>query len=110
MDLTGYLPDDLLCKVDTASMAVALEVRCPYLDRDLARRVLSAPLDTLIPGRRRKALLRAIARKYLPAAVVTGRASFRSHNGARQSDGLGRTARIILRSLKGPTDNRLSHP
>ena len=69
-DLTGYLPDDLLCKVDTASMAVALEVRCPYLDRDLARRVLSAPLGALIPGRRRKALLRSIARKYLPAAVV----------------------------------------
>jgi len=69
-DLVGYLPDDLLCKVDTASMAVALEVRCPYLDRDLARRVLSAPLGSLIPGRRRKALLRSIARKYLPAAVV----------------------------------------
>jgi asparagine synthase (glutamine-hydrolysing) len=69
-DLTGYLPDDLLCKVDTASMAVALEVRCPYLDRDLVRRALSAPLGALIPGRRRKALLRSIARKHLPASVV----------------------------------------
>lgn len=51
-------------------MAVALEVRCPFLDRDLARRVLEAPIGALIPGRRRKGLLRAIARKYLPAAVV----------------------------------------
>jgi len=69
-DLTGYLPDGLLCKVDTASMAVALEVRCPYLDRDLVRRTLAAPMGALIPGRRRKALLRSIARKHLPAAVV----------------------------------------
>ncbi len=69
-DLTGYLPDDLLCKVDTASMAVALEVRCPFLDRDLARKVLAAPIASLLRGRTRKGLLRAIARKYLPAAAV----------------------------------------
>ncbi len=69
-DLSGYLPDDLLCKVDTASMAVALEVRCPYLDRDLARAVLTVPPGALCPGRRRKGLLRAIARKYLPASAV----------------------------------------
>ena len=69
-DLTGYLPDDLLCKVDTASMAVALEVRCPFLDRDLARAVLAAPVGALLAGGRRKGLLRAIARKHLPAAAV----------------------------------------
>ncbi len=69
-DLTGYLPDDLLCKVDTASMAVALEVRCPYLDRDLARGAIAAPLGQLIPGGQRKGLLRRIARRHLPASEV----------------------------------------
>jgi asparagine synthase (glutamine-hydrolysing) len=69
-DLGGYLPDDLLCKVDTASMAVGLEVRCPYLDRDLADAIIAAPIDRLIPGRRRKGLLRTIARAHLPASAV----------------------------------------
>ncbi len=69
-DLTHYLPDDLLCKVDTASMAVALEVRCPYLDRDLAQALLAAPPTRLVPGGRRKGLLRTIARMHLPPEVV----------------------------------------
>jgi asparagine synthase (glutamine-hydrolysing) len=69
-DLAGYLPDDLLCKVDTASMAVALEVRCPYLDRDLATAVLETPIEQLIPGRSRKGLLRRIARAHLPATAI----------------------------------------
>ncbi|MHC4127235.1 MAG: asparagine synthase (glutamine-hydrolyzing) [Planctomycetota bacterium] len=69
-DLGGYLPDDLLCKVDAASMAVALEVRCPFLDRDLADVLAAAPIRRLIPGRRRKGLLRRIARAHLPASAV----------------------------------------
>jgi asparagine synthase (glutamine-hydrolysing) len=69
-DLSGYLPDDLLCKVDTASMSVALEVRCPYLDRDLADALVAAPIDRLIPGRKRKGLLRRIARAHLPDSAV----------------------------------------
>jgi len=69
-DLHRYLPGDLLRKTDTASMAVALEVRCPYLDRDLARAVLAMPIEQLIPNRERKGLLKQIARKYLPKEVV----------------------------------------
>jgi asparagine synthase (glutamine-hydrolysing) len=69
-DLRAYLPDDLLCKVDAASMAVALEVRCPLLDRDLADALVAAPIGSLIPGRKRKGLLRRIARAHLPASVV----------------------------------------
>ncbi|MDY7109996.1 MAG: asparagine synthase (glutamine-hydrolyzing) [Planctomycetota bacterium] len=69
-DIEHYLPNDLLRKVDTASMAVALEVRCPFLDRDLAAAVLAMPVDDLIPGGTRKGLLRNIARRYLPAEVV----------------------------------------
>lgn len=69
-DINHYLPGDLLRKVDTASMTCALEVRCPFLDRDLASAVLAMPIDDLIPGGKRKGLLRKIARKYLPREVV----------------------------------------
>ncbi len=70
IDLHAYLPDDLLRKVDAASMAVALEVRCPYLDRDLAAALLAAPIEQLMRRGRRKGLLRLIARKYLPPETV----------------------------------------
>jgi len=66
----NYLPNDLLTKVDTASMACGLEVRCPFLDRDLARAALSAPIEQLMPRGQRKGLLRQIARKYLPKEIV----------------------------------------
>lgn len=69
-DLLNYLPNDLLRKTDTASMACGLEVRCPFLDRDLAAAVLAMPVDELIPGGERKGLLRRIARKYLPKECV----------------------------------------
>ena len=69
-DLEYYLPNDLLRKTDTASMACGLEVRCPFLDRDLASAVLAMPVDELIPGGERKGLLRRIARKYLPRECV----------------------------------------
>jgi asparagine synthase (glutamine-hydrolysing) len=68
-DLTRYLPGDLLAKVDTASMAVALEVRCPFLDRDLAGLVIPTPRSRLMRGGR-KGLLRTIARAHLPNSVV----------------------------------------
>ncbi len=69
-DIANYLPNDLLRKVDTASMACGLEVRCPFLDRDLARAALAAPIEQLMPGGQRKGLLRQIARKYLPKEIV----------------------------------------
>ena len=69
-DIDSYLPNDLLTKVDTASMACGLEVRCPFLDRDLARAVLAMPIEQLIPSGKRKGLLRQIARKYLPPEIV----------------------------------------
>ncbi len=70
MDLINYLPNDLLVKADTASMAVALEVRAPFLDRELVRAALAAPTHQLTPNGRRKGLLRSIARRHLPATLV----------------------------------------
>ena len=51
-------------------MAVALEVRAPFLDRDLVRAALAAPTYQLAPNGKRKGLLRAIARNHLPDAVA----------------------------------------
>lgn len=69
-DLQHYLPEDILRKTDTASMAVGLEVRSPFLSRDLIKACLSAPLSNLMPNGQRKGLLRQVARKYFPAEIV----------------------------------------
>ena len=68
-DIEHYLAGDLLRKVDTASMAVALEVRSPLLSMRVRNAV--APLTTrqLLSGGR-KGVLRSIARKYLPNHIV----------------------------------------
>ena len=69
-DFTHYLPDDLLRKTDTASMAVGLEVRAPFLARDLVEAAMRTPIDVLMPNGQRKALLKQVARKYLPDHIV----------------------------------------
>ncbi|MEZ6244358.1 MAG: asparagine synthase (glutamine-hydrolyzing), partial [Phycisphaerales bacterium] len=69
-DFLRYLPDDLLMKTDTASMAVGLEVRAPFLNPPLVEACLSAPLETLMPGGARKGLLKQVARRHLPDHIV----------------------------------------
>jgi len=69
-DLLFYLPEDLLRKSDTASMACGLELRAPLLAREVAQPAINAPLRTLMPHGRRKGLLRAVARKHLPKHIV----------------------------------------
>lgn len=69
-DALFYLPCDLMRKSDSAAMAVALEVRSPFLDSTLARTTLSSTVSSLMPGGRRKGLLREVARKHLPAEIV----------------------------------------
>jgi asparagine synthase (glutamine-hydrolysing) len=69
-DTIHYLPQDLLRKTDTASMAVALEVRCPFLSRELSAAAWHTPASVLLPGGQRKGLLRAVARKFIPPAII----------------------------------------
>lgn len=69
-DLTSYLPEDLLRKTDTASMSVALEVRAPFLAKELVDRMIRVRPDVLMPDGQRKGLLKAVARKYLPDEIV----------------------------------------
>ncbi len=58
LDLALYLPDDLLVKVDIASMANSLEVRCPFLDRELVEFAVRLPTELKLRGRERKYLLK----------------------------------------------------
>jgi asparagine synthase (glutamine-hydrolysing) len=57
-------------KVDTASMAVALEVRAPLLERGVVGRALRATLGEVYAGQGRKGLLRQVARQMVPAAAI----------------------------------------
>lgn len=66
LDREFPLPHDMLAKVDAASMACALEVRAPLLTRPTTSLVGRADPRVLMPGGRRKALLRQVARKLLP--------------------------------------------
>ena len=69
-DRMFYLPEDLLRKTDTASMAVGLEVRAPFLAKKLVDAALRTPLNILMPHGRRKGLLKQVARKYLPDHII----------------------------------------
>ncbi|HET7250542.1 MAG TPA: asparagine synthase (glutamine-hydrolyzing) [Gemmatimonadales bacterium] len=66
-DFRRYLPDDVLVKVDRASMLASLEVRAPFLDHRVVDFALRAVPDALLArGSRRKILLGHLARRVLP--------------------------------------------
>jgi asparagine synthase (glutamine-hydrolysing) len=69
-DFQRYLPEDILKKVDTASMLYSLEVRTPFLDYRLVPLVLSLPDKYKIRYFRTKRLLKEIAGGLLPADIV----------------------------------------
>jgi asparagine synthase (glutamine-hydrolysing) len=69
LDSTTYLPEDILTKVDRASMASSLEVRTPFLDHRIAEFSWRVPISDRITTSMAKPLLRALARRYLPAEV-----------------------------------------
>jgi asparagine synthase (glutamine-hydrolysing) len=69
-DTANYLPDDVLVKVDRASMATSLEVRAPLLDHRLFELVYRLPPSMLMKGKQGKQLLRAILRKHVPDSII----------------------------------------
>ncbi len=58
MDIHSYLGGDILVKADISSMASALEVRSPFLDRQVAEFAAALPWEMKLKGRERKSLLR----------------------------------------------------
>lgn len=70
MDAACYLPEDILAKVDRASMAVALEVRAPLLDWRVAEFAWSLPMAMKQRRGELKWLPRQLLGRYLPPALV----------------------------------------
>lgn len=69
-DLMTYLPNDLLVKVDIATMANSLEARSPFLDHVLIEFAASLPENLKMRGFRTKSLLKKVAAKLVPAEVI----------------------------------------
>ena len=69
-DLVGYLPDDILVKLDRAAMAVSLETRVPFLDRGILDLAWRLPLDAKLRGGQTKWVLRQVLERHVPAALV----------------------------------------
>lgn len=70
IDTLTYLPDDILTKVDRASMAVSLEVRAPFLDHRVAEFSWRVPPSQKFAGNVGKRILRAIGERYLPVEIM----------------------------------------
>ena len=65
-----YLADDVLTKVDRATMAVALEARSPFLDHELVRWAVSLPQSARVRGRATKWILRRAYEGALPRSIL----------------------------------------
>jgi asparagine synthase (glutamine-hydrolysing) len=73
VDIKTWLVDDILVKVDRASMAHGLEARTPFLDHRLVEFAAGLPVHWKLNGLTSKFLLRSSQKPYIPAAVLRGK-------------------------------------
>ena len=90
-----YLPDDILTKVDRASMACSLEVRAPFLDTGLVDRIERLPASYKYGKGQTKRILKHAAAKRLPASILN-----------RPKKGFGIP---VARWLRGPLSDWVGH-
>jgi asparagine synthase (glutamine-hydrolysing) len=69
-DLVGYLPGDILAKVDRAAMAVSLETRAPFLDHRLVEFAARLPFRAKVRAGRSKWILRELLGRYVPGELI----------------------------------------
>lgn len=70
VDINYYMAEDILTKVDRASMAVSLEVRAPFLDPRIAEFAASIPVDFKLKGSEGKYILKKAVEPLLPAEIL----------------------------------------
>ena len=73
LDIKTYLVDDILVKVDRASMAVSLEVRCPLLDHKFMELIARIPSSLKLKGSQGKYIFKQALGAVLPPEVLTRR-------------------------------------
>ena len=97
--LRGYLQEDILVKIDRASMATSLEVRSPFLDPGIIDFALSLPASVKLRGMRRKDPIRRLMRGRIPDRIID-----------RPKQGFGVPLSAWLRGTLSPLlDDYLSH-
>ncbi len=70
LDMDTYLPGDILCKVDRASMKYSLESRCPILDKEVMECSFRIPHKYKYAGGSKKYILKDIAYDYIPKGLL----------------------------------------
>ncbi len=70
LDIKYYLAEDILTKVDRASMAVSLEVRAPFLDHRIADFAASLPPEYKLKGKTTKHILKKSVKNMLPKSII----------------------------------------
>jgi asparagine synthase (glutamine-hydrolysing) len=73
VDFTTYMADDILTKVDRASMAVSLEVRCPLLDARVVELAWSLPASMRMGPKGGKQILQNLLARHVPRALFERR-------------------------------------
>ncbi len=100
LNLTTYLPEDLLVKVDRTSMAVSLEARAPFLDHVLLQFVAGIPTSLKLKGSTSKYIFKKAMRGILPDEIIDRKKhGFGVPVGAWMRNGL---ADFVTATLSGP--------